>query len=208
MIYCKRDGSIPSGFELVTHPISSTQFNILFNSEHLLQLAKLGGRSWDSSESCGIHIHFSKKAFTKLHLYTFTKLILENEEFFNQFAGRSTHYAKYTYSERSEESLPVAYAKGKSNSDRYNAVNNQNKNTIEFRIFKASLNPKRLRNIIELCNALYDYTKMITVKNIVDKKLSITDFIVYVRANDIKYPELKTHKQFITEQLKKEMEMI
>ena len=208
MIYCKRDGSVSSGFEIVTHPISYNQFNILFDANKLKELAKMGGRSWDSeTESCGIHIHFSKAAFSKLHLYTFSKLILENPVFFSKFAGRSSHFAEFIYAESSSESLPVAYAKGKKNSRRYLALNNWNEHTIEFRIFKGSLNPQRVRRIIELCSALYDYTKLMTVKNIVDKKMDLQGFIDYVRKNDLMYPELNTHDQFIKEEITREMEI-
>ena len=198
MVYCKKDGSVASGFELVTHPINAREFNTLFNADNLKELSRMGGRSWDSNYECGIHISLSKLAFTPKHKYSFTKLMFDNENFFTSFAGRNTSYARFVKDDNGK-SPAIKYAKGDSNDLRYLAINGQNATTLEVRIFKGSLNPVRLRRNVEILLAMYDFTKMITVKNIIDNELTIENFIEYVNSNPISYPNLITHKLFVKE---------
>lgn len=198
MVYCKKDGSVASGYEIVTHPINAREFNTIFNADNLKELASMGGRSWDSNYECGIHISLSKKAFTPKHKYAFTKLMFDNENFFTNFSGRNSTYARFTEKDNGQ-SPAIKYAKGDSNDNRYLAINGQNADTLEVRIFKGTLNPVRVRRNVEILLAMYDFTKIITVKNIINNELTIENFIEYVNSNRISYPNLITHNLFVKE---------
>ena len=63
-VYCKHDGSLTNGFEIVSHPRSLEswqQFEALGSMLESLRLS--GARSWNP-ETCGIHVHLSRDAFT------------------------------------------------------------------------------------------------------------------------------------------------
>ena len=59
--YCKRDGSLSSGFEVVSHPLSWRW--VKQNKERLVGLLtfldKAGAKSYETT-TCGLHVHMSK----------------------------------------------------------------------------------------------------------------------------------------------------
>jgi len=200
LVYLKRDGSVAGGFELVTHPINAKEFKDIFNIDKLKTLADSGLRSWDSSSSCGIHIHFSKIAFeSTLHLYAFSALMFNNPEFMQQFAGRESRYASFDGVESTRlgnKKMALEYAKGNKNYNRYLALNNQNDNTIELRIFKGSLNTERVKCIIDFCNLLFDYTQSITVKQLLNKELITDNMVEFCISHSSNYSNLINHIMF------------
>lgn len=190
-IYNKHDGSLSSnGFEIVCDPILSTEFNDLYPYAILDTLrSDYGVRSWDT-RTCGIHIHMSKAAFTTAHMYKFLKFMYSNQHAVQRFAGRQTHYADF--SGQSERAMDLA--KGKAHTEHFNAVN-VTRNTLEVRVFKGTLNVKRIKSNVEFLNAVYDYTQALTVKDVVEGRLVWNAFTDYVKANSEKYPTLAERKE-------------
>ncbi len=93
------------------------------------------------------------------------QFIADNQSKVERFARRSAnHWCEYTRSLYDSEK--VSYDKeerlnkhkecGKKGG-RYQSVNNQNYATIEFRIFKGTLNPVTYRASVEFCLRLVDY---------------------------------------------------
>ncbi len=67
MIYCKHDGSINDGFEIVSHPMSLDYHINNMNWLDVFEKAiELDYRSHNTS-TCGLHIHCSRSAFGKTH---------------------------------------------------------------------------------------------------------------------------------------------
>jgi len=61
-LYCKHDGSIDNGFELVTHPMDLMYHRTVMPWKAILEtVANLGYRSHQTS-TCGLHIHVSRCA--------------------------------------------------------------------------------------------------------------------------------------------------
>ena len=62
-LYCKHDGSLDDGFELVTHPMSLSYHRTEMPWEALLREAVRMGHLSHQSGTCGLHIHVSREAF-------------------------------------------------------------------------------------------------------------------------------------------------
>lgn len=168
-IYCKRDGSVPGGFEIVTHPMS--YYWILQNKaafDPIWGLVKKGYVSHDSG-LCGMHIHMSKCAFSPLHLYKFIQFFQKNKEFILVVSQRDKadleRWANVAYEGVSDKRLPrMAMDKG-GHPSRRQAVNLTPSNTVEIRIFRGTLKKERFFKNLEFCQALYEFTMIVSAAN-------------------------------------------
>ena len=80
--YFKNDGSLTDGFEIVSHPLTFNYLNSAKESIlNSLRIISDNGYNSYNANTCGIHIHISKKAFTTWQLYRFLKFFVENKEF-------------------------------------------------------------------------------------------------------------------------------
>lgn len=162
-MYCKHDGSIENGFEMVTHPMTlEYHLNNMNWRDILNKTIELGYRS-HNTQTCGLHIHVNRSAFGKTydeqetvvsrvvyfvenHWNELLKFSRRTEENINRWAGRYgiMTTAKDTYKNAKDKRM-----------GRYVAVNLENYNTIEFRIFRGTLNYKTfiatLQLIDEIC---------------------------------------------------------
>lgn len=160
--YFKTDGSLTDGFEIVTHPLT---FNYLNHAKesiiNSLKLISDNGYNSYNANTCGMHIHITKKAFTTWQLYRFLKFFVENKEFIIGISQRkSDKLQKWANIEDNTNSELIYKAKKKDgNSARYVAVNLQNYATIEVRIFRGTLNPQSFYKNIEFVYSLFMYTK-------------------------------------------------
>jgi len=164
-LYCKNDGSLSDGFEVVSHPFSWNWLNVPGNRSRfngIWGLPKMGFRSYDTS-TCGIHVHMSVTAFSNFHLYKFLNFIYRNSDFIGDISQRKDmdsleRYARLEYLEPSQITQ-VAKNKRDPFGERYVAANMTHKDTVELRFFRGTLNEKSFWKNIEFCKALYDFTK-------------------------------------------------
>lgn len=153
LYYCKDDGSLSNGFEIVSHP-SSYQYWMSEPLKEFGKLARLGYRSYDTS-SCGMHIHFSRSALTEAGIAKLLLFVKGNRQFikFISRRGESNNFAQY--SPIDDRSTGALIAKAKStDSPRYTAVNLENDKTIEFRIFRGTLDVSAIRRNIAIVYAM------------------------------------------------------
>lgn len=220
LAYLKHDGSLNHGFELVTHPMSHDYYkneakDLWETLEHLRSGFKV--KSWDTS-TCGLHIHISRTGFNGgAHMHRFLNLVYSNQEFYETLAGRSSdQWAKFTdvveqnyardengeriidtnvngYKEYRVTNIRSFKRKLDTNrgSDRYSAVNTLNRNTLEMRIFRGTVNSDTVKAQLDLAHASVEYTRTMTVKDIREGgALTSTQFIRYIAENAGLYPEL------------------
>ena len=156
-IYCKNDGSLSNGFEIVTQP-----FNLALNSETMGDLknavetcSKEGYKSHEAS-TCGFHIHASKAAMTENQISLLHEFFTSerNDKFIELIARRN--YGSYT--ERNYKMLMKA-KKGKKNFNqgKYVAFNTSNDDTVEFRIYKGSLKWSTVNATLHFTKHLIDF---------------------------------------------------
>ena len=184
--YFKTDGSLTDGFEIVTHPLT---FNYLNHAkESILKSLKFisdSGYNSYNANTCGMHIHITKKAFTTWQLYRFLKFFVENKEFIIGISQRKgDKLEKWANIEDNTNSELIYKAKKKDgNTARYVAVNLQNYSTIEIRIFRGTLNPQSFYKNIEFVYSLFMYTKE-------NNEISLEGYKSYI-SNSCDYSNLK-----------------
>lgn len=164
--YLKHDGSINDGAEVVSHPATYEwiNYNFLETWGRVLNVRREGMRSYNT-ETCGIHIHMSKAAFSKLHLYKFLRFFRENEDFIEKISQRKSHNLDQWARIGCRENI-IAQASRGSTGERYVAVNMGGLSTVEIRIFRGNLRESGFRKNLEFCKALYDFTKVSSCSNL------------------------------------------
>ena len=216
LAYLKHDGSLNCGFEVVTHPMSHDFFKNEADDffkviEGLRSDYKV--KSWDTS-TCGLHIHISRSGFNGgPHMHRFLNLIYSNQSFYETLAGRSSdQWAKFSDIiqkdwMRDAEGNRVAGDNGiwlttsrrtfkdkldqNRSSDRYSAVNTQNRETLEMRIFRGTVNGDTIKAHLDLAHASVEYTRTMSIKDIREGgALTSTQFIRYIAENAELYPNL------------------
>lgn len=180
--YLKYDGSLSSGFEMVSHPMSLEYINTKFDFNAVKQLADLGMRS-AKTNTCGLHVHINKGFFNNraTSMYRFMSMFYANSEVWRRLAGRSnSSYAQWDIGEGNRLlHYTKAFGNGGNgyrdyNYDRYVAVNLQPSNTIELRFFKGTLRPETLQARLQAVHAVAEYS-VITRNNINIKQASKWD---------------------------------
>ena len=160
------DGSLDeNGFEAITHPCSP-EVLLEFDWEKMCQRAI----DWDCKEykGAGIHVHISRKAFKNVgaigHLIRFFD---EQYDKIIEFAKRDPYQAErwakklgITPSEKRYFKKENYYKTADYSCDRYQAVNVQNQNTVEIRVFRTSTNPDHIRAIIQLVDVITDIANL------------------------------------------------
>jgi hypothetical protein len=204
---CKSDGSLASGgLEIVTAPRGL--------AEHIERFKKWDVhsdyRAWDK-KCCGMHIHIDSRAFTEMTLGKFLMLINSdtNVDFIRKIAGRHAERDEqarsYCASEHQSTLVnPKQAIKGKS-SERYRMVNLQNLrhgaeckrlgfdeyqydgkyNTVELRIFRASLKKERLLAQIEFTHAAVMFCRVASWR-----ELNQVTFLKFLKSSSSLYPNL------------------
>lgn len=185
--YCKHDGSLDDGLELVTHPFTLEYAHEHINWDLLDSIRREGYRSWNTS-TAGMHVHVNRATFTgPSHLYRFAQLIYKNEPTCTSFAGRTSGYA--SFHDGYQKGYLANVVKGRVYGSR-GAVNMQNSDTIEVRIFRGSLRHQRVLANLEFVNACVEYTRQLTVPDVVRGGLAWRAFATWILDNRVAYPHL------------------
>ena len=167
-------------------------------------------KSW-STGTCGIHIHVSRAGFgddkkygAGAHMHRFLNLIYSNQDLYEALAGRSSDrwasfhdiektesdYENGRWVERKPKRSFIEKINRSGRSERYSAVNTKNPHTLEIRIFRGSTNGSVIKAHLDLAHASVEYTRVMTVSEVRDGALSPSNFIAYIKENEILYPEL------------------
>ncbi|EXG87760.1 putative amidoligase enzyme [Clostridium sp. ASBs410] len=162
-IYCKHDGSLNDGFEIVTHPCTLDYHKQLDYEEMFEWLVKNKYRSHDTS-TCGLHVHINRSFFGEDKLtrdLCISKLLYLFEKYWDKvelIARRSSNrFARRFLLE--EDDTPIdLYAKSQA-SDKYGAINLKHKDTVEIRIFKGTLNYNTYISTLEFVCAMVKIAK-------------------------------------------------
>lgn len=181
----KSDGSIHNGFEIVTCPatldIHREEFKKFFDNLPAELYA---------DKNTGMHVHVSRKPLNQFTIGKMTEFLnrLDNKQFIAYIAGRiDNSYA------RQEPNRTVTYPFAQGNGDRYNALNLQNSETVEFRIFSTPETWEAFASRLEFCQALTDYCQPAQVGTSLKHLTHHSSFINWLRSNRKAYPELANH---------------
>lgn len=190
--YYKRDGSIgdhgENAAEFVSHPFTMAYYreqgrDIL--AKMLSAHAKAGGRSYQT-DTCGTHIHISRSILSgDVHLNKLLEFGHRNPELFLLLSRRR----KKNLLERwANSKMPLSRAfvvKNKGGVQKYHAINTLPRNTIEFRIFRGTLDIEGIDLYLQTVFSMIEYTR-----NAGFGDLSEASYLDYIRKSRKEYPKL------------------
>ena len=197
-IYCKHDGSLDEGFEIVTHPMTLDFQERSMPWLDLVRKAVSMGYTSHQANTCGLHVHVSRTAFGDYEdqqdaviariLYFFEKHWEELLKFSRRTETQLQRWAaRYGYKEHPKEILDQA--KKGYNGGRYTCVNITNDDTIEFRMFRGTLKYNTIIATLQMVDKICDVALSLSDEEI--KALSWTSFADSIDRE--KYPELITY---------------
>lgn len=171
--YCSHDGSLNDGFEIITQPASMEYHNSIKDvyTKSFANLKKIGYMSHDTT-TCGFHVHFNRSYYGDAEKACIRKLLFMTEKFWNElvlFARRPEHRME-RYAKKIEPMEITDYMrradKSGSHEFHYYAVNLANRDTIEFRMFRGSLNVNTVLATLQLVNNMVIASKEKTLEEI------------------------------------------
>jgi hypothetical protein len=194
-VYCVTDGSLHNGIEIVSYPFTWDWYKKeggIDKWNKLLLFLKQKEWGADKYPNCGIHIHSTKAVWTSFQIYKLVQFIYNpiNRSFIYDVAGREPNrYCQITETD-TMSAVKIAKDKKNVNASHYNLLNLNNKagsngHTIEFRMFKSTLEPLYFHSNIEFVQAIYNFTRDNAKKHMTDKH-----FLSYINGFKGQYPAL------------------
>jgi hypothetical protein len=188
-MYWKHDGSISEGFEMVTMPISwgylqetaAGHFRTMCKQLMLMDIS-----SYDSRQ-CGIHVHLSRNAFSRLHLYKFLRLWYGHLNLTRKLSRRPLPELERWANPTTLENWAILARDGRQRSPKYSAVNLLHKNSIELRIFNGTLRFSSFMVALESAKASYEFTCSASISEVTAK-----NFFIFVKEYSDQYPFLSS----------------
>lgn len=193
-IYCKHDGSLSDGFEIVTHPMTLAYHMDAMPWEQILESAVQMHYLSHQAGSCGLHIHVNRDAFGRTAAEqeaAIARVLFFVENHWNELLrfSRRTRYqmeqwaARYGRKDNPKEQIEHV----KNNfSDRYRAVNLTNSTTVEFRMFRGTLRYNTLIATLQLVNEICELACSLSD----DEMELLTWMDLCARIGNLHYPEL------------------
>jgi hypothetical protein len=195
-LYCKHDGSIDNGFEMVTHPMTLDYHRNAMPWEKVVAEAVGRGYRSHQTDTCGLHIHVNRNCFGEsveqqdsaiarvLYFVEnhWVELLRFSRRTKSQLANWAARYGRRDSPKEILNSAKDSYA-------RYRCVNLTNWATIEFRIFRGTLKYNTIIATLQLVNEICDVATRFSDEDL--DELSWTDFVERLPADDV--PELITY---------------
>lgn len=180
----KKDSSIKQGFEVVSAPGSIDE-----HSRHFKSLFEKLPRTVCPDETCGMHVHVSRVRLSDLQIGKMLSFIHnpENNRYVTAIAGRgSSFHNDFKRPKRLGEALYGG--KNQENKDRHTALNLNNADTIEFRIFASTKDHYIFMKNLEFCLALVKFSDW--ARYSIPQAKSFKAFYAFVLVNRKEYPNL------------------
>lgn len=203
--YCKSDGSLTNGFEIVTHPCTlEFHMNIAnYYQEAFDELVIAGYRSHDT-DTCGLHVHVNRDYFgdnneeIDLNIAKLM-LLIDKEEIWQKvvkFTRRKSEnlnsWARRcnmpTSEEGCNEECIINESKRFKHNSRYYAINLQNSDTVEFRLFRGTLKYNTFIATLQFVSNVINLAKSKSLQDILHGDIKFVDII-----NFKEYEELNSY---------------
>jgi ribosomal protein S26 len=178
-VYLKYDGSLNSGFEIVTHPHTLAEHRKLWPG--FFADVPDGVTSFKSGE-CGMHVHIERAKLTRLQIGKIMVFLNapQNRRFVEAIAQRSENRYCKIYEKKLTNPVYV-----NDHDERYEALNVTNRHTVEVRIFRGTVRADRFWKNMEFVDAMVQWTRDVSYR-----ELTAARFVEYVRAHHSEYKYL------------------
>ena len=184
VLYIKHDGSLTDGFELVSEPCDLEYHMTKFPWQKIFEKAISLGYASHNTSTAGLHVHVNRSAFGETRerqeevvariIHFVEKNWLEMKKFSRRTESNINRWAA-RYCSISEE-VQETYKKAKDKRlGRYVAVNLENYDTIEFRLFRGTLRYKTFAATLQLVEQICKLAINLTDKEF--ERLSWSDFV-------------------------------
>lgn len=189
LFYFKSDGSLVNGFEIVTHPCSLPYHKEEFPWQGVLDAVKAMGLQSHNTRTCGLHVHASRLGFgrtAKQQEIVLGRLIMLWHRHWWRYAQmsrrRTKELAQWCLPNReaadvAEEDMVTMLETVKKPGDRSVAINtwpwdqgDRKKETVEFRLFKGTLNYSSLMAALEIVHHSITLAKDWKFEKVVESK--------------------------------------
>lgn len=180
MMYNKSDGSLDCGVEIVTNPCDMYSMKKLLSSmqEGLDVIKEIPSHT----AGAGVHIHVNRKSIGAITIYKLGYLLN------NKWGDKDLKFLMYLSGRiKSLDSVELGdnYCHtgsqyrfkdfGRSGRDRHIALNCNNENTVEFRIYKSTADVEVLKSYIDTTYLLIEFCSSNSIKDI-----NINNFALYI----------------------------
>lgn len=180
-LYLKNDGSLScAGVEIVTHPATLNYHMYQMQWDDITQTARDYGYKSHDTDTCGLHIHVSRTAFGAGRLeqelnIAKTMLIFDKfwEDYIVPFSRRDydkiNSWARKPDAEilpDDDETTATDKALNTRRHGRYQAINLENRTTVEFRIFRGTLKYNTIIASIQWLDTLINYVNQTPLKKL------------------------------------------
>lgn len=178
-MWCSSDSSLHDGLEMITQP-ATCEYHCSIKQKYqslFVMLKKMGYLSHDTS-TCGLHVHINRNFFgdnSNVQDKKIKNLLLITQKFWKEFVtfSRRNYRRLDHYSKKSPEDTNwyiSQFNKSGNHSGHYFAINITNADTIEFRIFRGTLNINTFIATLQLVNAMVIAAKTKSPKEIEEMK--------------------------------------
>jgi len=183
-VYMKHDGSLDSGFEIVSHPCTLAYHMNDFAWRQITEIAKSAGFKSHDARTCGLHVHVGRYQLGEddtSRRDTVAKIVMLVDrhwealvKFSRRNSGQLNHWASrpqmrpIRHTDTPERAIDRALAAD--NGDRYQAVNLCNRGTIEFRLFNGSLKRDTVIATLQMVSNICQYAMTHTVEECLASK--------------------------------------
>lgn len=196
-IYCKHDGSLDDGVEIVSHPCTLAYHMDELDWEWIRKKCCEYGFTSHDAGTCGLHVHVNRDFFgntqTEIDLNIAKAVLLVNrfwESHMIPFSRRTeeqlNHWAsknEIALEDDDNDATLANKARDLRNKGRYYAVNLRNDNTIEFRLFRGTLKASTFNATLQFVDTLCRFAKELNINDI--NKTTWEDIF-----RDVDYPDL------------------
>lgn len=167
----KYDGSIGPGGELVITPHTLQALRRVNIDKMLKQFSAMGATSYASGQ-CGLHVHVNRDSISEKDFRKLTRFFVHHEDWLRRFCQRGEKsWGQY-----------CGVPKGSVSEwgcSRYVALNRTSE-TIEFRIFRGTLDYQRFKASLEFTQAIIEFVKCHSIMTC-DSEYGLSEFLQFVR---------------------------
>ena len=213
--YCKHDGSLEDGFEIVTHSMTLDYHIKSVPWREMVEAAvEMGYRSHQAG-TCGLHVHVNRSAFgdtEAMQEAAIARILFFVENHWHEllrFSRRTRSQMEQWAARYGRKDNPKEQIEHVKNNfaDRYRAVNLTNASTIEFRMFRGTLRYNTIIATLQLINEICELASFLSDDEMAS--LTWTDFCAMV--GNLNYPELvqylKERRLYVCEPVPAEAEI-
>jgi hypothetical protein len=190
--FTKRDGSLRHGFEIVSAPATLEVHKNEFKWTGLVEcLANKHKVLLDGASTAGLHVHANRRVFTRGDEIKLAYFMYTHRNKMIQIARRvPNNFCRFKRACDLPRVLSDDYIY---QPDRYEALNWQNANTVEFRLFKSTGRVKDIYSALEFVDAMIHFIPTLSKSTVEDKRKAWLGFMKFLEAKQDIYINLLKH---------------